>query len=86
MTSDEDDWYVNAIRCDDFLQLESIQIRKRNVQYEAAWFWDPWMSKEFLGGRKCFRMPACESRSEVPAIHAQRYRRQPRTRPPCPAA
>src|SRR5258708_7404626 len=58
ITSDEDDWHINPID-DELLQIETIEVRKRNVKYQAARNKDSWAGEEFLCGRECLWLPAC---------------------------
>src|ERR1700724_105375 len=59
VTSDEDDRHVNPIDSDALLQIETIEARKSNVEYQAARSKDSWARQEFLCGRECLRLPAC---------------------------
>src|SRR5271156_3172909 len=55
---DEDDRHFNSIG-DALLQIETIEIWKSNVQYQAAWSQHSWARQEFLRAREDFRLPAC---------------------------
>ena len=54
---DEDDRHFNSIG-DALLQIETIEIWKSNVQYQAAWSQYSWAGQEFLCAREDFRLPA----------------------------
>src|SRR6266446_9634251 len=36
MASDEDNWHVDPIRCDELLQFKTVELRKRNIQHQAT--------------------------------------------------
>src|ERR1700737_3059459 len=59
VTRDEDDRHVNPIDSDALLQIETTEVWKSNVKYQAARSQDSWASEEFLCGRECLRLPAC---------------------------
>jgi hypothetical protein len=56
---DEDDGHVDPIGSDAFLQIETIEVRKRNVKYQAARGKESWAGEEFLCGGESLRLPAC---------------------------
>ena len=58
VTRDENDRHVNSIDGDALLQIETIEVRKTNVKYEAARSNDSWTGEEFLRGREGLRLPA----------------------------
>src|SRR6266852_7819758 len=55
VTRNEDDRHVDPIAGDAFLQIETIETWKRNVEYEAARNKDSWAAEKFLCGREYFR-------------------------------
>src|ERR1700682_4561446 len=61
VTRDEDDRHVNPIDRDASLKIETIEVGKSNVKYQAARRKDSRASEEFLCGRECLRLPACEA-------------------------
>jgi hypothetical protein len=64
MTRDEDDRHLDPID-DALLHIETIEVGKRNVEYQAAWAKDAWPGEEFLGGREGLRLPACTTNQRV---------------------
>jgi hypothetical protein len=58
-TGDQDDRHVNPIHSDALLQIKTIEVRKRNVKYQAARNNDSWARQEFPRRRECLRLPAC---------------------------
>src|SRR5580704_6180592 len=58
---DEDNRHVKPIDSDALLQIETIEVRKSNVKYQATRNKDSWASEEFFCGRECLRLPACEA-------------------------
>jgi hypothetical protein len=61
MTRDEDDRHVNPISGEELLKFETIEVRQRNVKYQAARGKGSRAGEEFLRGREDFRLPACET-------------------------
>jgi len=58
VTRDEDDWHVDPVDRHPLLQIETVEVRKIDVQYQAAWSDDSWTLQEFLRGRKGLWLPA----------------------------
>src|SRR5438132_492022 len=65
VTRNKDDRHVDPIADDAFLQIETIETRKRNVKYEAARNKDSWAVEKFLCGREYFRLPAFAANQQL---------------------
>ena len=58
ITRNEDDGQICPFNGNPLLQLETVEARKREVEYETAWNKRSWSIEEFPGGRESFWLPA----------------------------
>src|SRR5271156_4599241 len=55
---DEDDRHLMPFDCNTFLQIETIESGKRNVQHQATWNSHGWAAEKFLCGNKRLHVQA----------------------------
>src|ERR1700689_3122117 len=57
MASNEYDRHVFPVGSDALLQIETIEVRQIDVEYQAAWSDNAWAGQKFLCGRERLRLP-----------------------------
>lgn len=60
VTRDEDDGHVGALDGNALLQFETGDVRKDQVENQAARGGDSWTAQELLGGREYLRLPSAD--------------------------